>query len=299
MADNINDYIRFDWAIKRILRDKANKGVLEGLMTVLIGEPITIMEILESESNRDTKEDKSNRVDVKAKTATGDIILVEVQLAREKHFMQRILFGTSKAVVEQLKKGQDYTDIHKVYSINVLYFDLGSGDDYVYHGQTVFTGMNHPDSVLKFNKRESEIVSEGASAVSPKEAFPEYYLLRVNQFNEVAKTPIEEWMAYLKDGIIKSDTQTPGLQEAKEKLDYMRMSEKERREYEDYMVSVHAYNDVIDTAKEEAKAEGRAEERERAMEEKRDSARKMKADNMPPELIIKYTGLTAEEIAAL
>lgn len=209
--------------------------------------------------------------------------------------MQRILFGTSKAVVEQLKKGQDYTDIHKVYSINVLYFDLGSGDDYVYHGQTVFTGMNHPDSVLKFNKRESEIVSEGASAVSPKEAFPEYYLLRVNQFNEVAKTPIEEWMAYLKDGIIKSDTQTPGLQEAKEKLDYMRMSEKERREYEDYMVSVHAYNDVMDTAKEE----GRAEERERAMEEKRDSARKMKADNMPPELIIKYTGLTAEEIAAL
>lgn len=118
-------------------------------------------------------------------------------------------------------------------------------------------------------------------------------------------------MAYLKDGIIKSDTQTPGLQEAKEKLDYMRMSEKERREYEDYMVSVHAYNDVMDTAKEEGRAEGmaqgmaqgmaegRAEERERAMEEKRDSARKMKADNMPPELIIKYTGLTAEEIAAL
>ena len=291
MGDD-NNYIRFDWAIKRILRDKANKGVLEGLMTVLIGQPITITEILESESNRDTKEDKSNRVDVKACTKDGEIIIVEVQLARERHFMQRILFGTSKAVEEQLKKGQNYTGIHKVYSINVLYFDLGSGDDYVYHGKTVFTGMNQPDSVLKFNKHESEIVSEGASVVSPLEAFPEYYLLRVNQFNEVAKTPIEEWMAYLKDGIIKSDTKTPGLQEAKEKLDYMRMNEKERREYEEYMVSVHAYNDVIDTAKEEAKAEGRAEERA-------DTARKMKGDGMPIELIAKYTGLTTEEIATL
>ena len=103
-------------------------------------------------------------------------------------------------------------------------------------------------------------------------------------------------MAYLKDGIIKSDTQTPGLQEAKEKLDYMRMSEKERREYEDYMVSVHAYNDVIDTAKEEAKAEGRAEGR---AEERLKNARRMKEDNMPAELICKYTGLTPEEIAAL
>ena len=68
-------YIRFDWAIKRILRDKANFGVLEGLMTVLLGEPIKIMEILESESNRDSHEDKSNRVDVKAKTSEGEIII--------------------------------------------------------------------------------------------------------------------------------------------------------------------------------------------------------------------------------
>ena len=63
-----NDFIRFDWAIKRILRDKANAGVLEGLLTVLLGDKIVITEILESSSNRDSKEDKSNRVDVKAKT---------------------------------------------------------------------------------------------------------------------------------------------------------------------------------------------------------------------------------------
>ena len=61
-----NDFIRFDWAAKYILRDKSDYEVFEGLMTVLIGEPIQIMELLESEINKETKEAKSNRVDIKA-----------------------------------------------------------------------------------------------------------------------------------------------------------------------------------------------------------------------------------------
>ena len=79
-------YVRFDWAIKRILRDKANKEVLEGLITVLLGEPVTITEILESEGNQDAREDKMNRVDVKAKTSKGEYIIVEVQLTKERAY---------------------------------------------------------------------------------------------------------------------------------------------------------------------------------------------------------------------
>ena len=292
-----NDYIRFDWAIKRILRDKANSGVLEGLMTVLLGQPVKIVEILESESNQDSREDKYNRVDVKAKMSNGEIVIVEVQLGRERHFMQRILFGVSKAVTEQLKIKQDYENIRKVYSINVLYFDLGSGDDYVYHGKTTFKGMNNPDSVLQFTPREEAIVKDDAKRpVSPDEVYPEYFLLRVNQFNAVAKTPIEEWFEYLKDGIIKPDTTTPGLQEAREKLDYMKMTPQERHAYEDYMVSVHAAKDVYDTAVDEGRAEGREEGRE---EERRENARRMKKKGFAAEDIADITGLTVEDIERL
>lgn len=46
------NYIRFDWAMKRLLRNKANFSVLEGLLTTLLGENITIRDLLESESNR-------------------------------------------------------------------------------------------------------------------------------------------------------------------------------------------------------------------------------------------------------
>ena len=158
MAKN-SDYIRFDWAIKRILRDKANFAVLEGLMTVLIGEKITIIEILESESNSNSREDKYNRVDVKAKTSKGEIIIVEVQLGRESFFMPRILFGVSKAIFEQIKLSQNYEDIRKVYSINILYFNLGKGEDYAYHGKFKFTGMTNPESELVFSENEKKIYS--------------------------------------------------------------------------------------------------------------------------------------------
>ena len=45
-------YIRFDWAVKRLLRQKANFDVLEGFLTVLLGEEVKIIELLESESNQ-------------------------------------------------------------------------------------------------------------------------------------------------------------------------------------------------------------------------------------------------------
>ena len=68
-------YIRFDWAIKRLLRQKANFGVLEGLLTVLLNEKVEIIELLESESNQQTIDDKFNRVDIKAKNSKGEIII--------------------------------------------------------------------------------------------------------------------------------------------------------------------------------------------------------------------------------
>ena len=313
-----SQYVRFDWAIKRILRDTANKKVLEGLITVLVGKPVTIIEIIESGNNKIRKEDKSNCVDVKAKMEDGEIVIVEVQLSREVDFFQRILFGTATAINDQIGEGQDYEVIKKVYSINILYFDFGEGDDYAYHGYMDFHGITKPGTVLTFHtEKEKEYVQRNVKRLTPpEEVFPKVFLLLVNKFNEVAKTPIEEWMAYLKDGIIKPDTTTPGLQEAREKLDYMRMTREERRAYEDYMVSVHAARDVFETALADSRAEGRAqglsEGRAQGLSEGRaegraegahsnaiDNACRMKEDNMPLELIVKYTGLSAEEIALL
>ena len=303
-------YVRFDWAIKRILRDKANKEVLEGLITVLLGYPVTITEILESEGNQDAREDKTNRVDVKARTCQGEYIIVEVQLTKERDFFQRILFGTAKSITDQISTGQDYGVIKKIYSVNILYFDFGCGDDYAYHGVTTFRGMTKTESVLRYNnEKEERYISESTSRMTmPGEVFPEYFLLLVSHFNEVARTPIEEWMEYLKDAVIREDTTTPGLQAAREKLAFMSMTDKERRAYEDYMVSVHAARDAWETIRDESRAEGLAEGRAEGLVEGRAEgkyqkalavARQMKADGLPLQTIARYTALTVEEIAAL
>lgn len=62
----MSNYIRFDWAMKRLLRDKANFAVLEGLMTTLMKKKIIIKRLLESESNQESEYDKYNRVDLLA-----------------------------------------------------------------------------------------------------------------------------------------------------------------------------------------------------------------------------------------
>ena len=320
-----SQYVRFDWAIKRILRDKTNKKVLEGLITVLVGEPVTIIEIIESGSNKIRKEDKSNCVDVKAKMENGEIVIVEVQLSREADFFRRILFGTATAINEQISMGMDYDVIKKVYSINILYFDFGEGDDYAYHGFMDFHGITKPNSVLTFpTESEQKYIRENAKRfVPPKEVLPEIFLLIVNKFNEVAKTPIEEWMAYLKDGIINDDTTDPGLQEARRKLDFMKMTRDEQRAYRDYMVSVRATKDAFETAisdgfdegiregiKEgikEGRKEGIKEGRKEGIKEGRKEGRKEREKEIarslkgkvPVDIIISSTGLTAEEIAAL
>lgn len=116
-------YIRFDWAVKRLLRQKANFGVLEGFLTVLLGENVKIIEILESESNQQTIDDKFNRVDIKARNSKDEIIIVEIQNTRELYYLERILYGVAKAITEHISLGERYYAVKK-YTLSVFYTSI-------------------------------------------------------------------------------------------------------------------------------------------------------------------------------
>lgn len=257
-----NTYIRFDWAMKHMLRDKANFGILEGLISVLTGETVQIVEILESESNQESADDKFNRVDVKAKNSKGHLIIVEVQLTRQLYYLQRILYGTCKAITEHMSIGDKYDQVKKVYSISILYCDFGQGDDYVYHGMTRFKGLHSGSDLVVSIREEGVIIPHYLHKV-----FPEYYIVRVNAYNKVPESPLDEWMTYLKTGKVKEDTDVPGLREVKRKLQYLAMSPKERRAYDAHMDNIMVQNDVLDTAHEEGRAEGLEEGLAKGLEE--------------------------------
>lgn len=295
MEELQDKYVRFDWAIKRLLRQKANFDVLEGFLTVFLGEKVTILEILESESNQLSAEDKFNRVDIKARNSKDEIIIIEIQNTRELYYLERILYGVAKAITEHISLGETYYKVKKIYSISVFYFDIGKGNDYLYYGQNHFVGVHTGDHLQVNVKERDAIVSR-----MPAEIFPEYVLIRVNEFDKVAVTPLEEWMKYLKDGTIRPDTTAPGLSEAREKLKYFSMPPKERMAYDEHLSAVMIQNDVLDSAKLEGKIEGRAEGRAEGRDEERFSiARNMKQLGIPVDVIVKSTGLTSGEIETL
>lgn len=297
-------YIRFDWAIKRLLRQKANFGVLEGFLTVFLGEEVKIIEILESESNQQTADDKFNRVDIKAKNDKGEIIIIEIQNTRELYYLERILYGVAKAITEHISLGERYYEVKKIYSISILYFDIGKGDDYLYHGQNNFVGVHTNDRLEVTTKEKDALVHK-----LPAEIFPEYFLVRVNEFNKVAVTPLEEWVEYLKTGCIRPDTEAPGLKEAREKLVYYNMSKAERQAYDEHLSAIMIQNDVLDGAKLEGRMEGRMEGRlegrmegrmegraEGLAEGRMEVARNMKKLGIPVEIIMQSTGLSEKDI---
>ncbi len=230
--------ITFDWAMKRLLRSKANFDILEGFLSELLKEDITILEILDSESNKETREDKFNRVDpsttlrtgLKVKNSKKELIVVEVQYAREYDYFHRILLGVSKVITEHLQESDTYDQVVKVISVNILYFDLGQGEDYVYHGLTTFKGLHNNDELQLSHHQKELFNKQGISDI-----YPEYYLLKINQFDDIAKDSLDEWIYFLKNENIKDGFKARGLNKAKEVLDVMKLSNEERRAYETYL----------------------------------------------------------------
>lgn len=288
-------YIRFDWAMKRLLRQKANFGILEGFLTTLLGMKIKIRNMLESESNQDDENDKYNRVDMLAENDKGELFLIEVQNNTEYAYFQRMLFGTSKLVTEYIKKGEGYENIRKIYSVNIVYFSLGKGTDIVYHGKTEFRGIHNGDllELSPFQRQKFNV-----DAVS--DLYPEYYILKVNDFNRVAKNSLEEWVYYLNTGDVPQGAKAPGMEEVKEQLTIDRMNKSERSAYYKHLDNIVILRDNIYTEREEGRLEGRAEGREEGrIAERKENARKMRQLGLPVETISKVTGLPVADIESL
>ncbi len=234
LLDMSKKLIRFDWAIKRLLRNKANFVVLEGFLSELLFDNIKIEQILESESNQDYDDDKFNRVDILTHNSKNELIIIEIQSTYEIDYFHRMAYGVSKSISENLKLGQKYSEIKKVISINIVYFDLGQGQDYIYRGRTDFKGLHQNDILGLSEKQKQTFVKQEIADI-----FPEYYLLKVNQFNDIAKDTLDEWVYFLKNSEVKDDFKAKGIKEANEILDIMRLEKEDQYGYNRYLDSLH------------------------------------------------------------
>ncbi len=314
-------HIRFDWAIKKLLRNKANYVVLEGFLSELLHTDLKIKTLLESESNQQTQGDKANRVDILAETQNSELILIEVQNNSQLDYFHRMLYGVSQLVTEYLEQGQEYGQIRKIYSVNIVYFNLGKGDDYIYRLRPEFVGMNLRDVLEPTPAQERKFQIEKVADI-----FPEYYLLKVKNFKGLVKSGLEEWIYFLKNSEIKEEFAAKGMEQAKETLRVNNLSEQERVAYKRYMENKRYEASILSTqefeaqwqieqieeaqirGREEGRLQGREEGRLQGREEGREEgiqqrtiaiARSCKQQGLDMETIMEITQLSREDIKAL
>jgi len=282
---NNRNLIRFDWAIKRLLRNKADFTVLEGFLSELLKEDIQIQNILESESNQRIDSDKYNRVDILVKNAKDELVIIEIQNQNEYDYFHRMSYGTSKAITEYISVGEPYQNIKKVYSINIVYFDLGQGEDYVYHGKTDFVGIHKADKLM-LSAKQTEMLG---GKFEPSQIFPEYFVIKVNQFDDSAKDTLDQWIYYLKNNEIKDDFTAKGINQAKELWRVDTLPEEEQKNYSQHLKNLRNDASRILTLKTDA---------EDRVKKARDIeiAKGMKKEGLETSLIAKLTGLSKDEI---
>ena len=279
--------IRFDWAIKRLLRNKANFVVLEGFLSELLFDNIKIEQILESEGNQETDDDKFNRVDILTQNSKEELIIIEIQNTYEIDYFHRMAYGVSKSISENLKLGQKYLEIKKVISINIVYFDLGHGQDYIYRGKTDFKGL-HQNDILGLTTKQKETFSKE----EVYEIFPEYYILKVNQFNDIAKDTLDEWIYFLKNSEVKDEFNAKGLKEANDVLDIMRLPADDQYGYNRYLDSLHLKASEVFSLQSEAEFKVREDE-------KIEIAKNLITKGLDNDLIFFSTSLPIEKIQEL
>lgn len=218
---------------------------------------VVIDSLLESESNKESAEDKLNRVDILAQLASGEKVIIEVQCVRQWDFLSRMLYGVSKVVVEHLKARARYGAIPRVIAVNIVYFDLGEGKDYIYHGTTSFKGI-HQHDVLQLRERKKEhYYPDRIDQVS--HLFPEYYVLKVDEFDLKIRDTLDEWMYALKQSEVKPEFKAKGIQTAAKQLDFLKLSDEERARYKREVENTRDMQSYIETYYGDGLFEGRAE----------------------------------------
>jgi predicted transposase/invertase (TIGR01784 family) len=289
--------VRFDWTMKNLLCDKANFDVLEGFLTAVLREEITVIDLLESESNQSDMDQKFNRVDMLVKDSQDRKIIIEIQNHRESDYIERILWGASKLTVDSLELGEDYRQIKKVISISILYFDfsinMNGKNDYVYYGSTDFKGLQTANS-FAFNRK---VAPKTFKTFHTTDIFPEFYLIEVEHFQDVIKTELDEWIYMLKHSAIRADFKSKNIDRAGEKLTLLKMKPEKRRAYEKYVMEAVVERNVLETARDEGLKEGREKGRfEGEINAKLEIAKKMRSQGMDIETIVALTGLSPDRV---
>ncbi len=280
--------VSFDWAAKSLLRQKVNFDILEGFLSETLSEDIVVKAIIESESNKVHNDDKFNQVDVFCENSKNELIFIEIQFYDQIDYFLRLNYAVSKVVSEHMYEGYNYDKVKKVYSINILYFDLGRGDDYIYHGRMDFKGIYRHDALELSPAQQKEF-----RKTYPSDIFPEIILFKINKFDDIIRTSLDQCVYFLKYTELPNEFNAKGLKQVSKKLNLNKMDAATQNNYIDYLKNVRISQHAIDSVRKEGEEIGMQIGEQKV---KIEMILTLHEDGIPIKQIAKYTKLSEDEV---
>lgn len=259
------------------------KSFLNGVLPLTEGQMIESLTYLTPEQSPRIPTMKNTIVDVKCTDRQGRIFIVEIQLHWTSSFTKRLLFGASKAYVQQLGTGEDYTSLCPVYGLGVINAVFApETEEWFHHYRTI-------------NVKDSAQVLEGLELI-----FLELPKFKPQTFQHKKMGAL--WLRFLKEindrlvDVPPEFTENPELSKAMELTQESSYSPAELDAYDQYWDAVRVEKTVTLDSFRKGKEEGREEGRE---EERMNMARKMLKKRMDIQDISEMMGLSTQAIDSL
>lgn len=272
-----------DFGFKRLFGEEVNKNLLQDFLNELLREEqgeIVALEYLKNEQLGNNELDRRAVFDLYCTNERGEKFIVELQKTKQKFFKDRALYYATFPIREQAKKGNWDYRLKPVYLIGILDFSFDDSD-------------GAPDK-FRYDIKLTDV--ETQQVFHDKLTFIYLEMPKFNKSLDDLENKFEQWLYLLKH--LKNFQQRPAkLQEKvfEQAFKTAEIAQFTPTEYQAYEDSLKYYRDMknsLDTAREEGREEGREQE-------KTTIAKDMKADGLPIDTIVKYTGLSKDDIEKL
>lgn len=296
MAKYINPFT--DWGFKRLFGQEFSKDLLISFLNDLLEGELQVKDVVfkDKEQLPQTKDQRGIIYDVFCETDTGERFILEMQNKWQPYFLDRSICYACRSILEQVDKGKtENQDAYKFLPIYTVCF------------------MNYMPKTGEVNKFRTDIIltdKESKEQASNKLRFIYLALPLFKKEPEECKSDFDKWIYVLTH--MEALTRMPWTAQKKifEKLeeyaDSHRLSKKEWEAYENSLWIARDNLACMAAAESEARAEGMAKGMEKGRAEGRaegsnqaniNAAQRMLADGMPKELVMKYTGLSLDQIS--
>ena len=294
--------VSFDFAIKYLLKNKGEFQIVEGFISALLGafgySPVKIKALLDSESNKEHDKMKRSIADLVVEDEQENKYIVEIDRAYTSTFLYKAHFNTSRLVVDSISTSENFSNIKKIFHVNLLYFVPKNMEQPLYHGKTLFKELGASGPL------DIHISDLSGQIFDAHHVLPEYFVISIPGFNDVIKREIDEWLYVMKHSEVREDFQSPYMRQLAARLSVLKLTSKERELYERERLAAFKEQDYLTSAekkgREEGREEGLQEGLQKGMQAKEiEIARNMLSKGYLHEEVQALTGLSMSQIAQL